>query len=39
MHLSVVIWTELYSVLGWPDLHDNRLINKMIGYKSNEITR
>jgi hypothetical protein len=34
-----LIGTELYSILGWPDLHDSRLINRMVGYKSNGITR
>jgi hypothetical protein len=34
-----LIATELYSVIGWPDLHDSRLINRMVGYKSNGITR
>jgi hypothetical protein len=32
----VLIRAELYSVLGWPDLHGSRLINRMIGYKGNE---
>jgi hypothetical protein len=29
---------DLYRVIfgtGWPDLHDSRLINRMVGYKSN----
>jgi hypothetical protein len=38
-HTLLVISTELYSVLGWPDLHDSRLINRIVGYKSNGITR
>jgi hypothetical protein len=30
-----VIGTELYSVLGWPNLHDNRSMNKINGYRGN----
>jgi hypothetical protein len=34
-----VIGIELYSILGWPNLHDSRLINRMTRYKGNRITR
>jgi hypothetical protein len=32
------MYRVIFSVLGWTDLHNNRLINRMLGYKSNRIT-
>jgi hypothetical protein len=34
-YLLNMIYDELYSVLGWPNLHGSRSISRIIGYNGN----